>query len=274
MSVGYESNFVCNPTWERGLYERELGFPEFISEPEKVEKVQEEETKVKKFVVFDDKGGWSTTVSAESLEKALELVTEDAEGDYAWENGCSVNIGEVVFEGKIKSVAVSNVVEALDTEEEVERVQPLPIGTRLRAKVNHPVASDLLVGDVAEVVSQEEPGSCRARKIGGDWSFLYGTGFSTDEFYRIWEVVENADNFSEEEEDLSSDTIGELPVGTILEALVDYPVCILSLEKGGLVVVCENGCCKLLSDPKTVRHYGSGYSLKEFNQTWKIVYKP
>jgi hypothetical protein len=189
ISVGYESNFVCNPSWEPGLYERELGFPEFISEPEKVEKVQEEETKVKKFVVFDNKGCWSTTVNAESLEKALELVTEDVEGDYAWENGCSVNVGEVVFEGKIKAVAVSNVVEALDT------------------KVN------------------------------------YGT-------------------------------IGELPVGTILEALVDCPVSILSLKKGGLAVVCDGGHCKLLSDTKQVRNYGSGYSLKNFNQTWKIVYKP
>jgi hypothetical protein len=238
--VGYkERHLVCNPDWEPGLYERELGFPAFISdEPEKVEEVQKEETKVKKFVVFDDKGGWSTTVSALTLEKALELVTEDSEGDYAWENGCSVNVGEVVFEGKIKSVAVQNVVEDLCTEEEVEtekelplkKIGTFPVGTILRAKIDHPMCSDVLKGELAIVTSQEGIGGSRARKLnGGDWYFLYGTSKTLKDFSEMWEVVKDADTISDKEE------IGHLPKGTILEALVDYPYYIYSPEVVRLV---------------------------------------
>ena len=69
--------------------------------------------------------------------------------------------------------------------------------------------------------------------------------------------------------------IGELPVGTILEALIDSPVSINGTRPGHRAVVVGNGNILLLDEPD--RHfyrYGKRYTKSKFMETWKILYTP
>jgi hypothetical protein len=69
--------------------------------------------------------------------------------------------------------------------------------------------------------------------------------------------------------------IGELPVGTILEALIDSPVSIHGTRPGHRAVVVGNGNILLLDE--TDHHfyrYGSGYTKSDFMEIWKILYTP
>jgi hypothetical protein len=188
--------FVINPANTPGTYEAALGFLEYISEPEKVEEVQKEETKVKKFVMFDVAGGWASVVSAESLSAALEIVTEDVAGDYDWQNGCSINVGEVVFEGTIKSVAVPNVVEDLDTEEEVMDIDEdddlmgkLPDGAILESLIDNPVCIyNMKKGDLG-IVYHNGSFLRHVKKCHDADSWLYGTGYSKSLFNKTWKIL-------------------------------------------------------------------------------------
>ena len=68
--------------------------------------------------------------------------------------------------------------------------------------------------------------------------------------------------------------IGELPVGTILEALIDSPVSLIGTRVGQRAVVVGDGNILLLDDPdRPFYRYGKWYTKSKFRETWKILYQ-
>lgn len=243
---------------------------------------------MKKFVVFDEDGGWAAQVEAESLESALLFVCEDSKGDFNWKNGDSLKVGEIVFDGTICSSVVSNKVELESVEEEevetsngfdwtcIVTVPLFPVGTILRAKVDSPLGSHLQSGDLVVVTTLNERGDCSARKLTSPdgFQFFYGTTYSVSAFRSVWEVV-----YVPVEEAVTDtrEILEALPAGTILEAQVDFPICISGMCKGDVGIVENDYKIQLLQGKGAgdFRWYGDkNDSMEKFNERWKIIYTP
>ena len=144
-------------------------------------------TEMKKFVVFDEDGGWAAQVEAESLERALVFICEDREEDFSWRPGDSIKIGEIVFDGKIQ-------VDATDETRAVaanEKLEALSIGTLLAAQVDSPVCiMSMRRGDVGMVVSG---GNYRIKLLQGNnvgKTYWYGNkNDSIETFNERWKII-------------------------------------------------------------------------------------
>lgn len=140
---------------------------------------------MKKFVVFDEDGGWAVLVESESLEHALLFVCEDREDGFNWRPGDSIKIGEIVFDGKIRVYATEETL-AVETKKTLEA---LPKGTLLEAQVDYPGhIISIRKGDVGMVENDYKILLVQGKSV-GEFRFYGDENDSMETFNERWKII-------------------------------------------------------------------------------------